>query len=748
MVQRSISELRGRSWGRWPRRFPRASGSPLDERAPNARRLPLRRRPPVGLRTAALHLTVLSAFAIAQPLFAIFRESPEFFVVRRIGPGELIAFTAFLLVIPPTLAVVCVRLADVLRPGWSWHVLRLFVAAFGGLAALTVLSALPSAAAPVLAVAAGTALACSYRRSSWLGAFLSLGALAPALFAGIFLLTAPMSTLVLQRHSPLPSAQTRATTPVVFVVFDELPAVSLLDGRGRINAQRFPNLAALAARATWFPTTGSVHPFTPHALPAILSGSLPSDDAVPTSTSYPINLFTLLGASHRVHAVEPVTELCPPTLCTPTRGVAQGRMRSVRSLLSVSTSVYAKAVLPTSLGAWSRDRPDPFGEFLTVPGRGGSQPTASQDGGAEEESDRSTEFRRFTEALQPGDRQLYFAHVLLPHAPFEYLPSGTRYPFGPVWEGLFGEYWTSEEPWLPEFSRRRHLLQLQHVDHLVGELVARLEALRMFDETLLVITADHGASFEPGAASRVVTEDNKYDVGLVPLIMKLPFQAVGAVRFEPVQTIDVVPTIFGLLDVNFPLDTDGRDVFADSTGRSLRIRDTVRRDWVDLNDAPEELGRAARRLAQQLGDGTSAYDLHDGGPHGHLVGGHVSDLPVRGDFDLVASLTDGDGFDRVDLEADVVPAMVAGVLPGSVPPGTFVAVALNGTVGTVVPTFPVPDGMRFVSLLPDALFVDGPNHLELIAVLDSGPDRRLLNLRYLPSDLLPEPGNHRRSEMS
>ncbi|MDQ4130353.1 MAG: sulfatase-like hydrolase/transferase [Actinomycetota bacterium] len=714
---------------RRPSHVPVSSGA-----APDARRLGFG-RPSHESRGGALHLFVLSAFAIAQPLFAIFRESPEFFVARRIGGGELVAFTLLLLVVPPALAVACVRLVRAVSPAWSSRVLRLFVAVFGALTALTVLRSLGEGAASAVALAAGLVLARTYRPSSRLGTFLSLGAPAPALFAGIFLLTAPMSTLVLGRDSQLPTPQVRATNPVVFVVFDELPAVSLLDGEGRINARRFPNLASLSERATWFPTTGSVHPFTPHALPAILSGSLPPDDAVPTSTSYPINLFTVLGGSHRVHAVEPVTQLCPPTVCLPRPELGRGRVRGVGSLLGVSTTVYARAALPKSLGTWSGDSPDPFGEFLAVPGAGGSGPTASTRGRAAEELDRSDEFGRFVEALQPGHRQLYFAHALLPHAPFEYLPSGTRYPIGPILEGLSEEYWTSEEPWLPEFSRRRHLLQLRHVDHLVGELVARLEALGMYDETLLVITADHGVSFEPGAASRLVTEDNKYEVGLVPLIMKLPFQTVGAVHFEPVRTIDVVPTILGLLDVDHPLDADGRDVFApDVTVPPLRIRDTVGRAWVDLDDAPRELRRAARRLAWQLGDGSSVYDLHDGGPHGHLIGRQVADLPVDGDLDLVASLTDGEGFHQVDLEAGVVPAIVAGVLPGPLPPRTFVAVALNGRVGTVVPTYPVHDGTRFVSLLPDHLFVNGTNHLELLAVLGSGTQGRFLAVPYSPGE--------------
>lgn len=731
------------------RRLPDALRNAFRQEAAEGRPLPLEPGRRVKGRTGALHLLVLSAFGVAQPLFAILRESPEFFVARRVDGGELVAFTAILLVLPPALAMACVWVADAVRPRWSWHVHRLFVGVFGGLTVLTSLGRMSTGSALALALSAGLVLSWAYRPSSRLGSFLSLGAPAPALFASAFLLTAPISALVLGRSTPVVhSTQPRATNPVVFVVFDELPAVSLLDEDGRINARRFPNLAALSARATWFPTTGTVHPFSSHAVPALLTGSIPPEDAAPTSTSYPTNLFTVLGTSHEVNAVEPITQLCPPNLCPLLPRVRHSRLRNMASLLAVSSSVYVKATLPKS--SWSSDKGDPFGQLLDLPAQASAEqeiPTA--DGNGPEVLNRSAQFRRFLDALHPGDRQLYFAHVLLPHAPFEHLPSGTRYHHvGSVLEGLFDDHWSSDEPWLAEFSRRRHMLQLRHVDQLIGELVARLDALEMFDETLLVITADHGVSFEPGGAHRIVTEDNKYDIGLVPLIIKAPFQMVATVQPQPVRTIDVLPTILGLLDIGVPFQADGHDALAPGAPRSaLRVRDTVRDTWVDLDDGPAELGRAGRRLAQQLGDGTSTYDLYDGGPHGDLVGSRAADLPSEGELDLLASLTAGPGFDSVDLEGGVVPALMVGRLPGPVPPGTFVAVAVNGTVGAVVPTYADPDGARFVALLPDYLFVDGSNHVELVTVLGSGSERRFLNLSFTAGDASPEPDSPQPSEV-
>ena len=54
-------------------------------------------------------------------------------------------------------------------------------------------------------------------------------------------------------------ARGRGAAPVVMLVFDEFPAISLLDARGRIGAERYPNFAAFTRTGTWFPyATASV----------------------------------------------------------------------------------------------------------------------------------------------------------------------------------------------------------------------------------------------------------------------------------------------------------------------------------------------------------------------------------------------------------------------------------------------------------------------------------------------------------
>src|SRR5690606_38575735 len=103
--------------------------------------------------------------------------------------------------------------------------------------------------------------------------------------------------------------------PVVVVVFDELPLVSLLDVEGNIDADRFPHFARLADESTWYRNATGMAGWTPYALPAMLTGREPAAHAAPHYSEHPENLFTLFGEVYRIHAAESISELCPPWYC-------------------------------------------------------------------------------------------------------------------------------------------------------------------------------------------------------------------------------------------------------------------------------------------------------------------------------------------------------------------------------------------------------------------------------------------------
>ena len=121
-------------------------------------------------------------------------------------------------------------------------------------------------------------------------------------------------------------------------------------------------------------------------------------------------------------------------------------------------------------------------------------------------------------------------HTLLPHVPYLYLPSGRR-----TREGVLdpinrmnreGGY---HDAFLTRHNEQRFLLQLGFVDRQVGALIRRLRRTGLYDRALIVLTADHGTSFETGVASRRdIKLRNVDEVGPVPLFVKGPARSTGA----------------------------------------------------------------------------------------------------------------------------------------------------------------------------------------------------------------------------
>src|SRR5205814_10606123 len=127
------------------------------------------------------------------------------------------------------------------------------------------------------------------------------------------------------------SASVRHPSPVVFLLFDEFPTISLEDASGDIDAGRFPNFARLAKSSLWFRNMTTVASSTTVAVPALLTGQYPKKGSLPVYQDHPNNLFTLLGKRYRLNVVETQTSLCPTSLCKRKQPSAETRLSSLWS---------------------------------------------------------------------------------------------------------------------------------------------------------------------------------------------------------------------------------------------------------------------------------------------------------------------------------------------------------------------------------------------------------------------------------
>ncbi|MDX2167429.1 MAG: sulfatase-like hydrolase/transferase [Deltaproteobacteria bacterium] len=692
------------------------------------------RRPPPRLAAGALHLFALSGFAVAQPLYDLLGRYPTFFVAHGAAPATIVGFALAFAVLPPLLPIAFTTVARLFGPRAWWAAQLLCVS---GLVGLTVLPPLhravalpPSLALGVAAVAGGLA-ARAYAQRHAVRQLCSLLAVTAVIFPLVFLFHSPVASLVRPAAAAAGATQPIARpVPVVMVVFDELALGALLDDAGGIDAGRFPSFAALAAGATWYRNATTVADYTPVAVPALLTGQLPDHNRIPVSAEHPDTLFSLLAPHYRLEVLEPVTQLCAAPSCA--RPPADSERLRPALLVGDALVIWLHMLAPP---AWRTQLPDIGRQWtfrfehwlkdnLTAPVRG----------------DRAGSFAAFVERIAPQPQPtLWFAHVLLPHYPYEYFPSGVRYNAPPAdfhrrpldldqRQAMLA--WPADNRAGAAAEQQRYLLQLGLVDRLLGRLLERLHATGLYDDALLIVTADHGVSFRPGESQRFLTASNADDILWVPLFIKAPGQRDGLIDDRSVQTIDVLPTVAALLGAAITWRIDGVDRHNPAApGGTEKVAFTPasldnQLDLTKLTLSAERPLQAAgwQAQAELFPPGTPVETLLANGPSPHLIGQRVEQL-VRRPTPFRAELFDAALYDDVRRPRGAVPAFVRGRLMPSdaidAPPP--LAIAVNGVIAATTDSFIGSDGrVQFGALLPESAFRAGANRVEVFGIAIGG----------------------------
>ena len=509
------------------------------------------------------------------------------------------------------------------------------------------------------------------------------------------------------------------------LVLDELPLASLVDDDGSIDASLYPNIAELAAASSWFRNATAVSPSTWHAVPSIATGMYPTEGA-PVARDHPDSIFTMLGGSYEMDVTESITRLCPTSIC---EAADIDRTQSLRRL-----GGDVRRVVRSQLALHESDA-DPVAGLVENPEGGGG-------GIADLGRDQPERFSAFLSGIRADEPPtLHYLHLLLPHVPWRYLPSGLQYETPDHDPGKVDDEWI-DQAWPPDLGRQRHLLQLRYVDRLVGDLLERLRDTGTFDDTLLVVTADHGIAFQPGQPVRGLEGDGYVEaihpeVMWVPMFVKAPGQRAGETLDTNVETVDVVPTIADLLDVEMAWTPDGRSAFSDRPRGTTKtfFQSKVNPFGVDVGPRVEVAaadgweavrGRTVDTfLGAARGGGTEGAGLRSWlvGPRPDLVGAPVSDLGRASATGVTASI------DRAGELGTV--ARSSGLPPGAAHrgPRRRTCRRADGRSGASTaasrrsrpPTPRATQAHAVAVMLPAPMVRDGANRLELFLL---GPDDR------------------------
>ncbi len=684
-------------------------------------------RPRHQLLRRALELFALAGFAITQPLLAVFGRSASSFIFRDASSWDIIFF-AIVVTVVPTVLLVAVELLVGLASERAARILHVgFVAVLVGLIAIQVAKrtfGLEGAAAVVLAVVAAGLVAAAYVRWETLHTFLQYASPAPILFLALFLVTSEVSALIFPgpvSAATLGSAKDPPT--VVMVVFDEWPTASFVDGTGNVDARYFPNLARLAGMSTWYRNSTSVTTSTWYAVPAIVSGRYPKSDQTPIAASYPQNLFTFLGSKYDVKAYESVTRLCPSSVCknTTTSGAS-----GLGALLSDAGDTYGKMVGPSkdrsevTAGFEEADAGEQVSDGDATHGKKKTQlQTAIQH--------RPERYQAFLDSFHRNEPPtLHYVHILVPHVPYRFLPSGAGYEPPVKDPGRNDDLWTDQQ-WPPMLAHERMLLQAAYADRLVGALLAKLDSTGLLDRSVVVATADHGIAFTPGEPVRGLKDSPPVPQSLYsqllwqPLFVKAAGQRTGTTSDANVMSIDILPTIAKLTGFTLPWKVDG--VVAGSRAGPTKVFQKAASDDSGIRLGPPQPFDGTQGYADMLAQNVDAVTLAGDpkfrlwrmDPVGALVGRKVSDLTVGAPAPtgVIQSLKP---YRNVNLSRQI-PVLFTGITSQD----ATIAVAVNGTIGGVSPTF-AEGGLPHVyaAIAPDFLFRNGANDIAFYTV--TGPE--------------------------
>jgi len=210
---------------------------------------------------------------------------------------------------------------------------------------------------------------------------------------------------------------------------------------------------------------------------------------------------------------------------------------------------------------------------------------------------------RSVKAEQPF---LLYYPMILTHCPFSPTPDSPE--------------WAVDDTTVMKYKGKAHYFEdmVAYTDRIIGELNAKLEALGIKDNTLVIFTGDNGTDVpivsmlngrEVAGAKGKSTDGGTR----VPLVIQWPSQIPsGRLSQDLVDFSDMLPTICEAAEISVPstLDVDGRSFLPQLKGEEGEARQWVY-NWYARNGKAEDATVFARNQRYKLYDSGGFYEVPD-----------------------------------------------------------------------------------------------------------------------------------------
>lgn len=317
------------------------------------------------------------------------------------------------------------------------------------------------------------------------------------------------------------TASTKASPHIFVVVFDEL-SLNHISKDATLDPVVVHNLSAFSQSATWYRNAVTPYAATDYAIPAMLTGRNDAGtfrQAFRGGTVEP-HLFQVAARTHEVYIRGYYMEYCR---------VFQAYLKGCESMVQGFADYRDLFRTWWDFAVPGEIRRTKLGQRTRQAVAGYRDPSPS-----------------LTEALQLGqdfNRPTFvFIHVGLPHEPYMFHPNGEVrkdiIDFGPKSQLTQDELLS---------LREMYVEQVKYTDHLFGAFLADLKALEVFDSSVVVVTSDHGVSFDEAHQWRHQEWVEIDEIARVPFIVKMPGQQTGRIDDRPIKNMDLYSILLDIL---------------------------------------------------------------------------------------------------------------------------------------------------------------------------------------------------------
>ncbi len=660
----------------------------------------------------------LSTMAIAQPILDLYGKNPTVFSAAKLSSFEVAAFVFIIVLIPALLATGIDRLSRYLGPKVNEASRLWMIAGFSfllGIAVARWISIDGNFGAFGLGFVFALVLPIAYDKrkairewSRW------LSVLAVAVTASAILQLQP---ILFQSDGPASDAVIgNKDVSVLKIVFDEFPLYALLSEDGSINEERYPGFAALANESTWYRNNVAESNFTHQAVPAVLASAIPQQEGGPFLTQYPKNIFTLFAGKTSVGGIEPVTSLCPKSVC---QGLdetnALFEFDRFQRFMRDASYVYGQRVLPPALRRYVPSIEGTWGGFGAVANKFKEQ----FDVGALSQVDAIADGAQ--KLVEDSQQRVQVVHALAPHAPWRITPDDR---IAPLSKSISTSNPESEDGVRDTYQT--FLYQVAAADNAILDVISRLKKSGKWDNTLLVVTADHGISFVPTLPQRhtdFTEKETVSDIYRIPTFIKYPQQTEGVVSDCAMSNLDLLPTIIETTRTKTSWAFGGQSVAQSCPSNRVREVVSATGESTVMSGGFEEVLERVSYYADVVTNKGPNRRVAAVGMSASLIGSPIAVDAVSKEV-VAWTVNQKKSFKNVTIQRGArVPSLVTGTVRLSAPLdiGTEGIIAIDGVAAGVIGELSgARDVMTYTAILDYTLLTSGDHTVELFVRAPDG----------------------------